>query len=195
MYDQQENDYELLYLIYQKDDESLALLMMKYENIMYMFFQSQVSLMYRMKGHVDEYQIGRIVLIKALENYRLDKDASFRHYYLCLLKNEMRNTVRKNDIYLRTNLISTEFLIHECEEGYLDGVWRTSAASMQADWIIHSEDIKNRILKLEASLSEVERKIFRLRIYGYSYQEISHVLNVSIKKVDNTLFKVRNHKV
>lgn len=195
MYNQHINDYELLYLIYQKDDESLELLMKKYENIMYMFFQSQITLMYHIKNYADVYQIGRIVIWKALNTYRLDKDVSFRHYYLFLLKNEMRNILRKQQAYFQMHVVSSEYLLYECNGSYLDDAWKEPQDWMQADWIIQRDDIRSRILKLESYLSEIEKKIFRLRIYGYTYQEIAQVLHIPIKKVDNTLYKVRNHKV
>lgn len=195
MYDQQNNDYELLYMIYQRDDESLRLLIRKYERVMYLFFHSHVSLMYQIRGYADEYQIGRIVILKAIETYRYDKEASFRHYYLFLLRNEMCNIVRKNQVYFQRNLLSSEYLIGECPMDYLEEMWEDPRADMQADWRVRCADVRSRILDVEKGLSEVERRILRLRLYGYTYAEIAQVLHITIKKVDNTLCKVRSRKV
>lgn len=195
MYRQQDNDYELLYMIYQKDDEGLRLLIMKYEKIMYVFYQSQMSMMYHIRWYIDQYQIGRIVLLKAIENFRFDKNVSFRHFYLFLLKNEMRNIVRRNQTQYHTYGFSPEFLIYECGEDYLEDVWKETNPSMQADWLVRCEETRNDILKVEDSLRPIEKKIVRLRLYGYTYNEISKILKVSLKKVDNTLYKVRNWKV
>lgn len=195
MYDQQENDYELLYLIYQKDDESLTLLIQKYEKFMYLFFQTNVSLMYHIKGYIDEYQIGRLVILKAIENFRDDKDVTFRHYYFCLLRNQMLNIVRRNQMSFQRNLLSSEYLMYECSTDYLEDVLKESRADMQADWLIHCDDVKHQIAMVEENLSEVECKILRLRLYGYTYQEIAKTLHINLKKVDNTLCKIRNNKV
>lgn len=195
MYDQQENDYELLYLIYQKDDESLTLLIQKYEKLMYLFFQTNVSLMYHIKGYIDEYQIGRLVILKAIENFRDDKDVTFRHYYFCLLRNQMLNIVRRNQMSFQRNLLSSEYLMYECSTDYLEDVLKESRADMQADWLILCDDVKRQIAMVEENLSEVECKILRLRLYGYTYQEIAQTLHINLKKVDNTLCKIRNNKV
>lgn len=195
MYDQQENDYELLYMIYQKDDESLKLLVEKYEKIMHLFYQNQMSLMYHIRWHIDQYQIGRIVLLKAIEYFRLDKQVTFRHFYLVLLRNEMKNAVRRNQIDFHTYGYSTDFLIYETGEDYLEDAWKETNPRMQADWLVRCEETRLQILKVESFLKPIEKKIVRLRLYGYSYNEISRILNVRLKKVDNTLYKVRNYKV
>ena len=51
-------------------------------------------------------------------------------------------------------------------------------------------DLRSRISTALSGMPEVRKKVFQLsRIEGYSYQEISQQLSISVKSVDNNLAK------
>jgi RNA polymerase sigma factor (sigma-70 family) len=55
-------------------------------------------------------------------------------------------------------------------------------------------DATEHLHTLMATMPELRQKIFRLsRLQGYSYQEIAHMLSVSVKTVDNNITKALGH--
>ncbi len=54
----------------------------------------------------------------------------------------------------------------------------------------YAEEINSLIIE-NKDLSQFEKQVLLLKIFGYSYSEMSKILDCSSKKVDNTLQKVK----
>ena len=57
--------------------------------------------------------------------------------------------------------------------------------------IIHKEEIRLKLEKARAELSELEKQVFDLFLTGLSYTEIAKVLGRDEKSTDNTLSRIR----
>ena len=63
----------------------------------------------------------------------------------------------------------------------------------QADLSLeHKEYIKSVFSNIEKSLSDLEKKVLGLYLYGYSYKQIATALSVTEKSISNALCRVRN---
>ena len=123
-----ENDYELLYLIRQKDEMAFAALMHKYEEIADKLIKKYIGACKSGLSEDDYLQLARLKLVQTIDDYREDQEASFYHYFCSVFHNLL------------------------------------------------------------------EKRIVDLRALGYTYRQIADTLQVKVKKVDNTLQKVRKDR-
>lgn len=91
------SDNELLYMLRQKSDIALSILIRKYHD------DAQRSISRNVVGHFllvnrsDFYQLTLIKLIEAIESFREDKEASFRTYYHKVLRYCFVDQIRRNN--------------------------------------------------------------------------------------------------
>lgn len=126
----------------------------------------------------DLIQEGMIGLFNAIETFDKSKGVKFATYASVCIKNRIYNSV--NSMWTRKK---NEGFLGEDEEVAME-------FSPEEDVIIReiSEDLKNAILKL----GKREKKILELYLDKKSYQEIASSLDISTKKVDNILMKIKN---
>lgn len=185
-------DNEFLYMIHQKDDESLRLFIYRYERIVKGFLHQGMFYAAWMRDRSEVHQISKIILNHAILSYRDDIYSSFRHYFLCLLKNEFIDETRKRNTSYE--VISLDTPIYEESGLYMKDCIPNREPRYEADWCIRKEMLDRNIMKWSSSMNYVERQIIRLRFYGFTYQEIADYLNINKKKVDNTMCKIRKNK-
>ena len=187
-----DNDYELLYYIHQRDDEGLNLLIKKYHTTIMQFIRkSKAYYFHRYTDYTEIYQIALIILLESVQCYRLDKKLSFYHFYLMKLKYALIDRMRKEKF---GNMLSLDYQICEASGSYLMDTLENQDPSLDADWLIRLDEVYKRKNRFEQNFSDIERKVFHLRYEGYSYREIAESLHISVKKVDNILQKIRKKK-
>lgn len=110
------NDYELLYLIRQKNDMAFALLMKKYEEIAIMLMK-KYSRTYKIGISEDDYlQMARIKLLQSINEYREDQEASFYHYFCNVFHNLLIDLYRHS--LREKHIVSLDSCIQEEEGSY-----------------------------------------------------------------------------
>ena len=57
--------------------------------------------------------------------------------------------------------------------------------------VIDKEEYSRLVEQLKKSLSEKELKVLALYLKGYSYKEISKILNITNKSIDNSLSRIK----
>ena len=187
-----DNDYELLYYIHQRDDEGLNLLIKKYHMTIMQFIRKNKAYYFqRYNDYTEIYQIALIILLESAQCYRLDKKLSFYHFYLMKLKYALIDRMRKEKF---GNMLSLDYQICEASGSYLMDTLENQDPSLDADWLIRLDEVYKKKNRFEQNFSDIERKVFHLRYEGYSYREIAEALHISVKKVDNILQKIRKKK-
>ena len=110
------NDYELLYLIRQKDEMAFAALMHKYEEIAVMLMK-KYSRTYKIGISEDDYlQMARIKLLQSINEYREDQEASFYHYFCNVFHNLLIDLYRHS--LREKHIVSLDSCIQEEEGSY-----------------------------------------------------------------------------
>ena len=182
------NDYELLYLIRQKNDMAFALLMKKYEEIAVMLMK-KYSRTYKIGISEDDYlQMARIKLLQSINEYREDQEASFYHYFCNVFHNLLIDLYRHS--LREKHIVSLDSCIQEEEGSYclLDIMEKPNES------FYVSYEFQHRVNSRKETLSSLEKRILDLRALGYTYQQIADTLHIKAKKVDNTLQKIRKDK-
>ena len=167
------SDYELIYMI-KEDEETFGYLVSKYEplfkKLTYSFYCSN-----KHKGIDQEelLQVCRLVLYEISKKYDQDKDILFYSYLLFCLKRALSQYVKKNSKAL------------DCYN-YMDYNNYENLCITTTDYGYYED-----IMEFKNNLDYPDSCVFELKINGFSYKEISILLDVSIKKVDNILVKIR----
>ena len=188
---QYENDYELIYLIHSNDETAVRLLMEKYESLARVIIHRFQKSENRNNVHDDLMQLARLKLMQAVNSYRPECEVPFFCYYEEIFRNAMIDNYRERFTYksaCELFALSLDMQVSDVYEQY------TYVDILTAEQLGISPSVCDRIHNLKTNLFPIERRIVDLRIQGYTYAQISKLLDISTKKVDNTMRKVRKSK-
>ena len=179
------NDYELVYRIREDfDDDSVEMMIKKYEPIICNCAKKYIQFIRRYGFEMDDLvQIGRMAVAKAVKSFDQDKGVTFYTYVtVCIERNFMtccRNlSVKKN-----------QPLNYCLSDEYLYNVRDDSANT--CGFVTESVELENIFALVREKFNFVDNSIFELRYNGFSYREISELLDVSFSFVDSRLCKIR----
>jgi len=122
----------------------------------------------------DLYQEGRLALMKAEQTYRPETGATLQGYAYRVVENRFRDIMRTKST--RSAAQTIELKPETCEHEY------------DIDTEMNLHEIK-RILA--EKVSDIDRAIFNSYIEGFSYEEIGKIFELSRKKIDNIVQKVK----
>ena len=180
------NDYETLYLISEDMDSSYNILFEKYFPIIKSLAKKYFSFVSNREAeYQDLIQEGYLGLNSAIVSFNQDSNTIF-YTYACLCierqmctyckmlaaqKHETLNSAVSEDKY------STNFIVDFSDD---------------ANFFDHTDnDIQNLLQCCFNSLDLDTSCVFELRFNGFSYREISQLLDISISNVDSKLSKAR----
>ncbi|MCI5552929.1 MAG: sigma-70 family RNA polymerase sigma factor [Tenericutes bacterium] len=172
------NDNELIYLAREQNEIAYEILQKKYTPIILKEAKNFKNVYPNIGLELNDYILeGRFALDKAIYYFDEKYDNLFFTYAVNCIHLGLLTFIRKNkkDYCLNSALELSEEIIYKKEEHYF-----------------HHLQAKNEIEKLISKLKQIEIKILFLKLKGYSYQMISSKLDIPVKKVDNTLSKIRN---
>lgn len=184
-------DY-LLMRLHERDDEATEDFYYKYERAIkykaykYKYYGSKIGL-----ELADLVQEGYIGLSQAVEDYTPIYKASFYTFASICIEREIQNCVaaasRKKHQYLNESI--------SIDATTMQGVAHIDLIDNRVQ--SPDEEVMNRLqehqdyMNIIESLTELERKIFVLKYNNYNYQEISEILNLELKVVDNALQRIK----
>lgn len=187
------NDYELLYMIHQKDEHSLSILIEKYEYIIQFILKTYVTFTYRAFDSEDFYQIALLKLLDAVYEYRYDMQTSFKVYYSRILKYTLIDYIRLSKSYVAVHdqfSLSLDMEVQD-ENGRYCLMDFTKAPQKSVEIKPTWDELFEKSSKY---LSTLEIEIVKRRRKGLSYRDIAQEMQINTKKVDNTLRKMRKYK-
>ena len=188
------NDNELIYMIRQRKEKAFAFLVNKYQVEIRRWLRHILRTYPRYQDQEDFYQIALLKLHESIDDYKADQ-SSFHNYYFKVLKHTTVDMIRSMNTYSRRQdkyMVSLDMHIQEGETNYrlMDMI----VDEIPAEEDEQEEHIKENVLYTQKRLNPLEVDILSLRTLGYSYDQIAEKLNISKKKVDNTLCKIRKRK-
>ena len=172
----QYNDFELVYMI-SENEEALDYMIKKYDPLFKKLSYSFAK-KYKNKGvdPEDIIQHCRIILCYAIDNYDVDRDIMFYTYLLGCLKKSISK-------YLRDYDLKPEYCSYENFPEF------KSSFDVFDNYINY--EFEGDIINFKNSLDFLDSNIFELRYNGFTYIEIASLLDITKKKVDNSLLKIR----
>lgn len=187
-----ENDYELLYLISENNEEANELIFKKYNPIIEYYAKKYLPLVSN-KGidYNDLYQEGLIGLNAAIEGYKDQKNIKFSTFAFICIKRKILSAIRiasRKKHSILNDSYSIEDNINSDNMTYYDVI---SDDDNIEDKIINKEMKEEFNKRLSTDLTFFEREVYNLRINGFSYDEIAKALNKTIKSVECTISRIK----
>lgn len=130
----------------------------------------------------DFVQEGLIGLLSACKTYDKNGSAAFKNYAMLCVENRFRSIYRQQNKKSHSVVLSLDDSLNSIEDA--------TAISMQ-ETLESKEYIKSVYEKIQTTLSQLEQKVLRLYLCGYSYRQSAQTLNISEKAVDNALCRIR----
>lgn len=191
MYDDY-NDNELIYLIYDFNEDANRILHEKYYKIIKIKAAKYRALAKRIGlDTCDLMQEGLLGLEEAINSYRDNKDMKFSSFANMCIERQILSVVNYHSRKKHT------FLNDSCSIDAEDEKGRTMLDySLKSDidplMMMEKEEEKNSIYDLMTKdLSKLEKEVFELKLNGLDYREIARLLNKSYKSIDSALQRIR----
>ena len=178
------SDEELIERLGNGESKISDYLMEKYKGTV----KKRARAMYLIGGETDDLiQEGMIGLFKAVQDYRPDREASFRTFAgLCIdrqLYSAVKNSTRQKHIPLNSYVSLSE----EEESGSLEGLWSENPEAL----VIDRETTGILEKEISRALSPMENKVLDYYLRGYGYVQIAEIMGKTPKSIDNALQRIR----
>ncbi len=176
------NDYELIYMV-NEDEDALLCLLNKYEPLFRKIAACYVRFSIN-KGfsYDDIVQQCRVTLYEVIDKYDCDKDVLFYTYLLVCLNraiwNMLRNKVRQPECCYYMDI-----------EDYDNLEQFRSFTDISFDYDDYEFEVS--VINFKNSLKDLDSWIFELRYNEFGYRDIASLLDINIKKVDNSLLRTK----
>ena len=191
MYDDY-NDNELIYLIYDFNEDANRILHEKYYKIIKIKVAKYRALAKRMGlDTCDLMQEGLLGLEEAINSYRDNKDMKFSSFANMCIERQILSVVNYHSRKKHTFLNDSCSIDAEDEKGrtMLDYSLKSDTDPLM---MMEKEEEKNSIYDLMTKdLSKLEKEVFELKLNGLDYREIARLLNKSYKSIDSALQRIR----
>ena len=179
------NDFELVSLIRENNEEAREILYNKYKPIIVKKSTDQIYKLgsYGMEIN-DLIQEGYIGLDNAINCFNEKENTSFYTFALLCIDRQIITCIKKNTTN-KAMVLNDAINLDDGKE-YL---FRDNT-DIEGSFI-NKEDAKEFINLICDSLSDIEKKVFSLKLEGYDIGEIANLLNKDTKVIYNTLHRIK----
>ena len=178
------SDEELIARLQNGEKEISDYLMEKYKE----FVRKKARTVYLIGGETDDLiQEGMIGLFKAVQDYRPEKEASFRTFAGLCIDRQLYNAIQSSNRQKHLPLNSYVSLSEAGEAEDLEGRWSENPEAV----VIDQERTRALAQKIRKTLSPMENKVLKYYMQGYGYVKIAELLGKKPKSIDNALQRIR----
>ncbi|MCL2850805.1 MAG: sigma-70 family RNA polymerase sigma factor [Firmicutes bacterium] len=131
-------------------------------------------------GEEDLIQEGLIALLRAKQTFKGDGGAKFETYASTCIRNRLIDILRKESTQIPSKSIGDENNTKYTQSDI-------DAATRKTEFL-EKEEILKTVLN---TCTDIERAILNTYLQGYSYTEIAKIFEISNKKIDNTIQKIK----
>ena len=189
-----ENDYELLYLISESNEEAKDVFFEKYKPTVQSYVLKYFPFI-KNKGYEmnDLYQEGMLGLNRAIHDFKEQKNVQFNTFAAICIERQILSFIR-NVSRDKHRVLNESISI----DSAIDGSGRTFVELFSDGDIANPENSFINIEEAESILKEIknvltdkEYEVYTLRAKGFTYQEIASLLNTTTKSVDGALSRIK----
>jgi len=187
----EDNDYELLYLISEKDECAYNRLYNKYNRLI----QIMASRMYRNFRYMgfseeDVYMAGLYGFYSAIDSFNEKDGVLFYTCAMSFITNEMLSFIRDNTRN-KHNVLSTSISLNSEMDGGNKQLLDFISVNDITSNVYNQIQLKN-ILDLKYDLPILHSLIYELKFNQFTNKEIGMLLDISYKRIDNIIRDIRN---
>ena len=193
MKNKKDNDFELLYLISENNEDAKKLFYEKYKPIIEMKVKKYISYVEsRGYDYNDLVQEGMIGLSRAITDYKTQKDVQFNTFANVCIERQIFSFLRNIDSG-KHKVLNDSISFDTTTNTYgksLDQILDDKNINPETSFVQNEEtnDLFDNIL---GELTDKESEVFKLRAQGFTYKEIASLLNISEKSVSKAIEKIK----
>ena len=185
------NDYEkytdeaLIQRLRDGEKDVSDYLLEKYKSVV----RRKARAMYLIGGETDDLiQEGMLGLFKAIQDYRPDRETSFRTFALLCMERQMYNAIQGSNRQKHQPLNSYVSL----SDGSVDeNIFESLVISNPESIIIDQETAMDLERRIHQCLSPFENHVLDSYMRGHDYLQIAEEFEKSPKSIDNALQRIR----
>ena len=182
----EKNDFELVYLAQEGNEEATNSLYQKYKPIIVK--KSKNAIMYATHHGIDINDIMQEAYIgfdEAIRNFSQNEKASFYTFALICIDRKIANYLRKTT-GSKGQILNNAITIDDTLEKVLgDG--------LDIEYNLIDKDVDNELIHtIKKNLTDFERSVFDLKLKDYSFEEIAKLLNKDVKSIYNTFQRIKS---
>ena len=184
------NDYELVSLAQEQNEDAINMIHEKYQPLIRK--KSQKYLKYLKNKGIelsDLIQECTIALEEAIYKFNSNDDGSFYTFANLCMDNQIMSEIRKQNRIKYKPLNESIPLEDDTENNLIDFIGDNSK-NPELD-ILSNEDFKELYLTIIKELTDLEECVFNLKVQGFTYKEISDILDKDDKSIDNAIQRIK----
>ena len=182
---QQYADEELIQRLRAGESDIEDYLMEKYKPMVL----AKARVMYLIGGDTDDLiQEGMIGLIKAVRDYKKDKNSSFYTFANLCVERQLYKAIEASNRQKNQPLNGYISLSEESSEEILFDQWEESPEAILVD----KEKADSRMDRIQKVLSPFENHVLELHLKGYTYIQIAEMMDKAPKSIDNVIQRIRS---
>lgn len=181
------NDYELVYLAKEKDDDALKILINKYDSLLisktkkYLPYINKYGLDYE-----DVFQETLIIFYNSILTFNQNNNSCFNTFTNLCIERKLSSLLTK----IQKKLFYKEIISIESNDTNLIDLYINNSNTPE-NIISNKEDFYTLYNKIKNNLSNYENIIFELKINDLSTEEISNLLDKKSKEIYNVLDRIK----
>ena len=182
------SDEELIEKLRQGENDITDYILEKYKPLV----RKKTNAMYLIGGETEDLiQEGMIGLIKAIRDYRPDKDASFYHFAELCINRQLYSALEASNRKKHQPLNSYISLSDQDNQGAVAAELLVDQERGPEQMVIEQELWEEYKKRLEQNLSKMENKVLQYYLDGNHYIQIAEIMGKSPKSIDNALQRIR----
>lgn len=184
------NDYELVYLAQEQNEDALNIIYKKYEPIVYKKCRKYLNFL---KGVelCDLIQECNIILLNAIKTYNQDNTTTFYTFITICIDRHLVNLYRKNlnnKNKILNDSVSLDYDFDD-DKNLIDIIEdETNNPEVEFNKELNIVELYNKIID---KLTDLEECVFILKIQNFDYREIASILDKDKKSIDNAMQRIK----
>ena len=188
----QVNDYEVLYLVNDNNEDAYSLLFYKYKPIIISYAKTLQKKYYNSGlDFEDLYQEGMLGLSLAIKSFDSSSDNTFYTFAVLCIKRTMEKILLKSlraKNLLNNKSCSLDDYINDEKYCLNDIVYSDKDV---IELILDKLTDFKELINFKYNLNSRQMPVFELKVNGFSNGEIATLLDMSYKEVDNCLYYIK----
>lgn len=187
------NDYEVLYMIGERDETAYNIMYVKYYPLISNLARKYYS---NYKGYGidydDLYQEGIVALNNAIKEFDDKNNCLFYTYANVCIKREMERLIKKS-IRLKHMILNSSLSLEQSignNDLYIEDIIEDSKENTNEN--LFNSISSKKILDLKYELSSRQALVYELKLNNFSNKEIASLLDINYKAVDNSLKLIKD---
>ena len=189
------NDYELVSLAQENNEDAINILHKKYYPLILKkgkkVYPYLLNKGIELSDLIQECMIG---FEESIKDFNEKDNVTFYTFTNICMDRQLKTEIKKldrNKNKLLNEAIPLEKFNENNEKINLIDFIKDEHANPELD-LLKTENYNNLWSKLEVFLTDFEKKVLLYRLEDYSYNEIAKLLNINKKSIDNAIQRIRN---